>query len=376
MADNISNNIPNDIKNSKPTLQSVSFLVLLACMIFLVAKLFLPYFSILLWSAVTYILISPLYHKIIGKMNASRKGYGIKRRFLAGLFSVLTALIVVGVFSFVIVKIFGQGKIIINNITVFFENLDNIGDDSKKNELVAKIYSLSRGTIDLSGLDIKGEFLRIVSIYSDKILHSATSIVKNASSFLLSIVFFAFTLYFFYLDGAFLLKLLKHSIPIDDDKIDRIFNKIGDITTELFKGLFLVSFYQFIAAFIIYLLFGVQGSLLLALLTFFSSFLPMVGCGLIWFPIGIGLCFSQGLIKGGLFLIAAGGIISSMDNFLRPYFLKDRINIHPLLIFFSMLGGIQMFAFDGIILGPMIVILFFTILNMALEQEKAIKESL
>ena len=81
------------------------------------------------------------------------------------------------------------------------------------------------------------------------------------------------------------------------------------------------------------------------------------------------MCFTDSAAKGIAFLIIAGGVISSIDNILRPFFLKDRIKIHPLLIFFSMLGGVRMFAFDGIVLGPMIVILFFTILDMALEAE-------
>ena len=198
----------------------------------------------------------------------------------------------------------------------------------------------------------------------------ATSLVKNAGSFFLSLVFFAFALYFFYVDGAYLFSLLKHAIPIENETSNKLFSKIGEITTNLFKGLFLVSFYQGLASFIVYLIFGVQSALLLAILTFFSTFLPLVGCGLIWFPVGVGLCFTDGLAKGLIFLVVAGSIISFMDNFLRPFFLKDRIKIHPLLIFFSMLGGVSMFSFDGIILGPMIVILFFTILDMALDIEE------
>jgi predicted PurR-regulated permease PerM len=67
--------------------------------------------------------------------------------------------------------------------------------------------------------------------------------------------------------------------------------------------------------------------------------------------------------------------ISFLDNFLRPMFLKDRIKIHPLLIFFSILGGLKAFGFNGIILGPMIVILFFTIVDIALENESATPEA-
>jgi len=71
------------------------------------------------------------------------------------------------------------------------------------------------------------------------------------------------------------------------------------------------------------------------------------------------------VLKGVLFLCVAGFFISSVDNFLRPMFLKDRIQIHPLLIFFSILGGIRFFKLNGIVLGPLFLILFFTLIDIA-----------
>jgi len=49
---------------------------------------------------------------------------------------------------------------------------------------------------------------------------------------------------------------------------------------------------------------------------------------------------------------------------LRPFFLKDRIKVHPLVIFFAILGGISVFGLNGLLLGPIIVILFFSVLDM------------
>ena len=58
-------------------------------------------------------------------------------------------------------------------------------------------------------------------------------------------------------------------------------------------------------------------------------------------------------------------------------FLKDRINVHPLVIFFSILGGLQVFGMNGLLLGPMIVILFFTVLDMlvstTIKKEKSLE---
>ena len=71
-----------------------------------------------------------------------------------------------------------------------------------------------------------------------------------------------------------------------------------------------------------------------------------------------------------LFLILAAITISFLDNFLRPFFLKDRIKVHPLIIFFAILGGIQLFGMNGLLLGPLVIILFFTILDILSNNEK------
>lgn len=356
-------------KKDQYVLQTVSFFILLAVMLVLVGKLFLPYASVLLWSAVIYILVSPLYNKIVSRMDSTKKCFTLKKRLLAGFFSLATVLLVAGILFFVIIKIFGQGKILLQNVTSFLESVRTSDSGDWKSDIADTVHRLSMGTVDISKWDIEKQFLMLLSNSSNRILGYATNFAKNTGAFILSLAFFAFSLYFFYIDGPYLLSVLKRAIPINSDTATAIFAKIKDITTNLFKGLFLVSFYQCLASFIIYLIFGVQSALLLAILTFFSSFLPLVGCGLIWLPVGIGMCFTDSAAKGIAFLIIAGGVISSIDNILRPFFLKDRIKIHPLLIFFSMLGGVRMFAFDGIVLGPMIVILFFTILDMALEAE-------
>lgn len=229
-------------QENKHRLQTISFFVLLAGMLILVGKLFLPYASVLLWSAVIYVLVRPLYNKILSRMNKEKKTFPIKKRLLAGSFAIITVLVVAGVLFFVVIKIFGQGKILVQNIQSFLENINNSESGFSKTDIAAIVNRLSMGTVDISNLDLQKEFLNLLSSSSDKILRYATSLVKNAGSFFLSLVFFAFALYFFYVDGAYLFSLLKHAIPIDNETSDKLFSKIGEITTNLLRVLFWFRF--------------------------------------------------------------------------------------------------------------------------------------
>lgn len=345
--------------------QTVSFFIILAITVVLVARVFLPYASVLLWSAILYTLFGPLYHRIIKKMDTNSRWFKMKRRIIAAAFSVGTIVLVGGIVFFFAIKLIGQAQMFAKKSMNFFVEHPHLLKIEKNAPLNEMVLQLSMGTIDLSVFDLKKELMNFFLKYTNTIVHYATSLARNVGNFILSLLFMCFALYFFFIDGQYLASVFVTAIPIQVSEGQKLAAKIKDTITNLFKGYFLVSITQFIAAFVVYSLFRIEGALLLAFLTFFSSFLPFLGCALVWLPIGVELLLTASLFKGILFLCIAGVLISSMDNFLRPMFLQNRIQIHPLLIFFSILGGIQFFKFNGIILGPMFVILFFTLIDIA-----------
>jgi len=345
--------------------QTISFFILLAITITLVARVFLPYTSVLLWSAVLYTMFGPLYHRIVKNLNSESRWFKLQRRAIAAAFSVGIIILVGGILFFFAIKLIGQGQMFAKKIMNFFvehPHLLKVEKNAPLNELVLQV---SMGTIDLSLFDLKRELMNFFLQYTNTIVHYATGLARNIGKFILSLMFMCFALYFFFIDGQYLASVFVTAIPIRVSEGQKLAAKIKDIIANLFKGYFLVSICQFAAAFAVYSVFRVEGALLLSFLTFFSSFLPFLGCALVWMPLGIELWITAGMGKGLLFLCVAGLFISSLDNFLRPMFLQNRIQIHPLLIFFSILGGIQFFKFNGIILGPMFVILLFTLIDIA-----------
>jgi predicted PurR-regulated permease PerM len=96
----------------------------------------------------------------------------------------------------------------------------------------------------------------------------------------------------------------------------------------------------------------------------------MFGATVIWIPLGI-FKIAGGDIAGGIvFMVVSAVFISGIDNVLRPFFLKDRIRLHPLIILFAIFGGLASFGFNGFILGPVLVIFFLTVLDMFLTEHK------
>jgi len=57
-------------------------------------------------------------------------------------------------------------------------------------------------------------------------------------------------------------------------------------------------------------------------------------------------------------------LISTIDEIVRPLLIKGKARVHPMIIFFSIFGGISLMGFWGVIFGPLIVALAFTILHI------------
>jgi len=96
---------------------------------------------------------------------------------------------------------------------------------------------------------------------------------------------------------------------------------------------------------------GVPGAALLVLLTFFASIVPVVGTGLVWIPAALWL-FHQGATGWGIFMLAWGVGVASLDNIVKPWLISQGSNMPFILIFFGVLGGALAFGFIGVFLGP------------------------
>ncbi|HMS57129.1 MAG TPA: AI-2E family transporter, partial [Fimbriimonadaceae bacterium] len=120
-------------------------------------------------------------------------------------------------------------------------------------------------------------------------------------------------------------------------------------------GIVLVSIIQGTLAGIIYAIAGVPNSLMWGVATIIACMIPMVGGPIVYAPIGL-LLLTQGKTWQGLLVLGVGfGLISQIDNLLRPFFIGAKTNLHPMAIFFSLLGGVLVWGPLGLFLGPMLL---------------------
>ena len=86
----------------------------------------------------------------------------------------------------------------------------------------------------------------------------------------------------------------------------------------------------------------------------FASLIPVVGAAIIWIPAAVYL-FVSGQWGYGLFLVLwFSVVVGLLDNLIRPLFMKGPANMSTLLIFFSIMGGLNYFGLIGLLYGPLI----------------------
>jgi predicted PurR-regulated permease PerM len=350
-------------------IQNLVLIVILVLFFLLVCRLFAPFFTSLLWSILFYILLGPLHQKLTGRLDRTRLKGKVLCNVWAAVFSLGVTILILLPLSFVGFQLFRQVTDLLHQIRGYLSS-HSLRDDTLLDEISRIISDLTADQITLSAGALRSRIMTYLSSSLQSLLQMSSNVARNVGSFFAGMVFMIFSLFFFFMDGAYLSRLVLHGIPIRREYIKALVGKFKDITRNLVLGYIIVALAQAVLALIIFSIFRVSGSLVFAVLTFFCAFIPIFGAGIVWFPLGLVRIINGDLGGGIIFMIVSGIVISTLDNLMRPFFLRDRIQLHPLIIFFAILGGISTFGFNGIILGPMVVILFLTVLDLFLTEHK------
>lgn len=215
---------------------------------------------------------------------------------------------------------------------------------------------------------------------SDTIFDSLASVLFSLPSFLLNAVLLVFVVFFLLKDGREFVDYTKELLPFKKKFKEDLVHKTQDMLYATIYGTVIVAIVQGILAMMGFIIFdSVSSPFFWGLLTVFAAFLPYVGSALIWTPIGLiqvieGIVMDSGLIfwKGIGLLLFGALLISTIDNLLKPKIIGDKSATHPLLIFFGVLGGLTLMGFIGIIVGPLIIALFMSFLEVYREDKDAL----
>jgi predicted PurR-regulated permease PerM len=190
--------------------------------------------------------------------------------------------------------------------------------------------------------------------------------VRGSASALLAFAVFLAGVYTFSAHGDQARRWLQRASGIPEEAFARLAGAFFETGRGLFVGVGLTALVQGVIAAVAYIALRVPRAPLFAFLTAVAALIPGVGTALVWVPIAVVLVVSGHPIRGGILAAVGIGVISVVDNFLRPVLAhRGRLQLSPFVLFVSMLGGVVLFGAAGIVVGPLLVRMAVEVLAMA-----------
>ena len=171
-------------------------------------------------------------------------------------------------------------------------------------------------------------------------------------------------MYYLFKDGDKMVEQVRESIPLPKDRARQMLEEVTGVVRATIYGGLLVAAIQGALGGLIFWILGVPSPVFWGTVMGFLSLIPVLGAFIVFIPAAGILALSGFYIKAIILLAFGFGVVSQIDNFLKPMFISGRTQLHPLLLFFSILGGLQVFGFLGIVLGPVVAALFVGVFDL------------
>jgi len=328
------------------------FVLLLGLVGFFFIYLMKPFFYSIFWAAVISSIIHPLYSRLIRRWPSPNLLSALMLLFLLLIF-ILPAI-------FIGSLLFSQSMSIYNTLS---SNSSHIAGNFQ--ELVGRITThpyIQRFDIDQAFW--MGKFAEMLRSIANYIFTHLSSLTQNTLFIVAQFAVMLYALFFFVRDGEKLLQTAMRLFPLGNQRERMLFDRFITTAKSTLKVTLIIGGLQGMLGGLALWIAGVEGSILWGMIMIVTAIVPGVGCSIVWAPAGVILLVSGHIWEAVLILAVGTFVISLVDNLLRPILLGKDVEMHPLLIFLSTLGGIVLFGFSGFVLGPIIASLMQAICHM------------
>jgi predicted PurR-regulated permease PerM len=348
------------MNNSRDNNKLVTFLALgLAGLILVMGlRLFLPFFEPIVWAIILGLFFYPIYRWIRRTLKVSE-----------GLASLGMCILII---AFIIIPVFALlGSLTTEVIRVYTEVQEdlhtgdfNIVPDKDKSPILNKTVTNALDILKTHETRVKEILTDLSKKMGEFFLKQGTVMFKNVASIIFKAALMLITLFYIFKDGERMLQTLKDLLPLPERDVESFIKVMDDVLSATLYGNLLNAVIQGSLGFFIMWSLDFSASLLWGMIMGLTTFIPMIGPALVWLPATIYLLLAGFYLKAAILLAFSVLIISQIDYFLRPLFISGKTRIHTLILFFSILGGLSVFGFLGLILGPILMALCISILEL------------
>jgi predicted PurR-regulated permease PerM len=353
------------MKKYNLSLKSFPGVFLLGCVfasLYFFFKILAPFATVLFLAAVLTITFYPLYKWLTAKFGGRKRLASLLSASFVMMFIVVPMILVAGM-------LIGEAE---STYDVLRQKVE-LGVFDKYllwepggviYDFVASVAERFDAFIDIEAINLKETILNSVFTVTEFIGNNFSGILSGVTDFLLAFILLPFCMFYFFKDGVKILKKIALISPLPEAYEENLWGKLSSMVKSIAVGVLLTAIVQGIAGGIGFLLAGIPNPIFWSTIMAVFSLVPLVGTAIIWVPAAI-ILIVMGSYGWGIFLIVWGVVVvGSIDNFLRPFLIGGKSNTYPLLTFFAILGGIAAYGVQGVLIGPLVLVVLMSFLHI------------
>jgi predicted PurR-regulated permease PerM len=333
------------------------FLALFCISIFLVGKVIAPFFASIVLGIVITGIFSPVYR-------------GLTRRISPRMASVLTCTLIFFVVFIPVVFFVGVvskealGLYNMARDAVFSDQLINLLENTKALDRFNEMLARTGIEKSVSWNELIAPISEVGKMIGFSLFQQARFITSNLLSLVFYFCLMLIVVFYMFMDGDRFMEYLFDLSPLKDEHDLELYEKFNDMAGAVLIGNGLGGLIQGVAGGMLFWSLGLNSPFLWGVIMGFLAFLPIVGIGVVLLPTAV-FFLLKGSLGTGAFILAFYVVLSwGVEYFFKPKVVGDRVAMHPLVVFFAIIGGLKVYGILGIIYGPLIATLFLTLADI------------
>jgi predicted PurR-regulated permease PerM len=219
-------------------------------------------------------------------------------------------------------------------------------------------------------VSLEGPITDATTRTKEYVLKNLGGFITSASDVIIGLFVMFFTLFYALKKGPEVVDKITNLIPLKKRHRETVIQEIKRVTHAVLKGQVAIALIQGILGGIGFWAIGIPSPVFWGFVMTILSLLPVIGPPIVWLPAGIILISEGSTVRGILILVYGFFIISGIDNILKPRIVATEGKIHPVLALIGVLGGLKVFGFLGLILGPLVLAVTIALLKFLNEETR------